>query len=364
MERNPQITFVKGTASFKDSYTVNVTEISGGQKSIKADYFLIATGSSPFIPPVPGLKDFPYWTSNEALSAEKVPSHLVVIGGSLIALELGQAFSRLGSKVTIVARSTLFSRKDPVIGKSLKAILEDEGIRILTHASATKVSYDGQQFSIDLDTEKLVSEKLLVAAGRKPNTERINLETAGVETNDKESVIIDEFMKTSVSHIYAAGDCATLPQFVYVAAAAGTRAVSNMMGGKSALDLRTMPEIVFTDPQVATVGLTENHAIQQGIKTESRTLPLDQVARALVNSETSGFIKLVAEAQSGRLLGAQILTSEASEIIQVAALAIRNNMTVKDLGEELFPYLTMAEGIKLCALMFYKDIKQLSCCAG
>jgi len=171
-------------------------------------------------------------------------------------------------------------------------------------------------------------------------------------------------MKTSVPHIYAAGDCASLPQFVYVAAAAGTRAVSNMMGGKSALDLRTMPEIVFTDPQVATVGFTEHNAKQRGLKAESRTLPLNQVARALVNSETSGFIKLVAEAQSGQLLGAHIVASEASEMIQVAALAIRNNMTVKHLGEELFPYLTMAEGLKLCALMFYKDISQLSCCAG
>ncbi|PJA56404.1 MAG: mercury(II) reductase, partial [Rhodocyclales bacterium CG_4_9_14_3_um_filter_68_10] len=164
--------------------------------------------------------------------------------------------------------------------------------------------------------------------------------------------------------IYAAGDCTDQPQFVYVAAAAGTRAAINMTGGDAALDLSAMPTVVFTDPQVATVGLSEAEAHDEGIETISRTLSLENVPRALVNFDTRGFIKLVAEAGSLRLLGVQAVTPEAGEIIQTAAIAIRARMTVQDLADLLFPYLTMVEGLKLCAQTFTKDVKQLSCCAG
>jgi mercuric reductase len=178
------------------------------------------------------------------------------------------------------------------------------------------------------------------------------------------AVIIDRHMRTSVSHIYAAGDCTNQPQYVYVAAAAGTRAARNMFGDDAALDLSAMPGVVFTDPQVATVGLTEVQAKAQGLEVDSRTLTLDNVPRALANFDTTGFIKLVADKTNGRLLGAQILSPEAGEMIQTAVLAIRNGMTVQELGDQLFPYLTMVEGIKLCAQTFFKDVKQLSCCAG
>ena len=149
-----------------------------------------------------------------------------------------------------------------------------------------------------------------------------------------------------------------------MAAAAGTRAAINMTGGDAALDLSAMPAVMFTDPQVATVGLSEAEAEQQNIKTETRTLTLDNVPRALANFETHGFVKLVAEAETGRLLGVQIVAPEGGEMIQTAVLALRNRMTVDELAGQLFPYLTMVEGIKLCAQTFVKDVKQLSCCAG
>jgi mercuric reductase len=151
---------------------------------------------------------------------------------------------------------------------------------------------------------------------------------------------------------------------VYVAAAAGTRAAINMLGGEAAVDLSAVPEVVFTDPQVATVGPTAVQASERGFRVESRTLSLDNVPRALANFDTRGFIKLVSERESGRLLGAQVLAAEGGEIIQTAALAIRQHLTVKDLADHLFPYLTMVEGLKLCAQTFMKDEKQLSCCAG
>ena len=171
-------------------------------------------------------------------------------------------------------------------------------------------------------------------------------------------------MRSSAEDIYAAGDCSDQPQFVYVAAAAGTRAAINMMGGHAALDLSTMPAVVFTDPQVATVGYSEADAQRAGIATDARTLGMDKVPRALANFDTRGFIKLVAEASSGRLLGVQAVAPEAGELIQSAALAIRARMTVNELADQLFPYLTMVEGLKLAAQTFTKDVSLLSCCAG
>ena len=171
-------------------------------------------------------------------------------------------------------------------------------------------------------------------------------------------------METSITNIYAAGDCSTMPQFVYVAAAAGSRAGSNMTGGDATLDLSAMPAVIFTDPQVATVGLTEHQAHEKGMETNSRVLAMENVPRALANFETDGFIKLVAESGTGRIIGVQLFAHEGGEIIQSAALAIRNKMTVIELADQLFPYLTMVEGLKLCAQTFNKDVKELSCCAG
>ena len=196
------------------------------------------------------------------------------------------------------------------------------------------------------------------------NTRGLNLEAAGVAINAQGTIVIDKGMRSSAANIYAAGDCTDQPQFVYVAAAAGTRAAINMTGGDATLDLTAMPAVVFTDPQVATVGLTEAEAHAQNIETDSRTLSLDNVPRALVNFETRGFIKIVAEVGSGRLIGVQAVAPEAGEIIQTAVNAIRAAMTVQDLADQLFPYLTMVEGLKLCAQTFFKDVKQLSCCAG
>ena len=203
-----------------------------------------------------------------------------------------------------------------------------------------------------------------MATGRSPNTRDLNLEAAGVEVNQQGAISVDQAMRTSVPGIYAAGDCTDQPQFVYVAAAAGTRAAINMTGGDAALDLTAMPAVVFTEPQVATVGYSEADAHQDGIETDSRTLTLDNVPRALVNFDTRGFIKLVSEAGSGRLIGVQAVAPEAGELIQTAVLAIRNRMTVRELADQLFPYLTMVEGLKLAAQTFTKDVKQLSCCAG
>jgi len=361
---NPAITVLQGEARFKDDRTLIVHKGNGGKAELAFDHCLIATGASPAVPPIPGLKDSPFWTSTEALASEVIPPRLAVIGSSVVAVELAQAFARLGSKVTILARSTLFFREDPAIGEAIAAVFRTEGIEVLDHTQARHVAYTGGEFVLTTERSEVRADRLLVATGRAPNTHGLALDAAGVGINPQGAIVIDKVMRTSNPNLYAAGDCTDQPQFVYVAAAAGVRAAINMTGGEAPLDLSTMPAVVFTDPQIATVGYSESEAHAEGIETESRLLGLDSVPRALVNFETRGFIKLVAEAGSGRLIGVQAVAEEAGGLIQAAALAIRSRMTVQELGDELFPYLTMVEGLKLAAQTFSRDITQLSCCAG
>lgn len=364
VDENPGITLLRGEARFEDPLTLTITDRAGGVTRLSPDRILIATGASAMIPPVPGLGGTPYWTSTEALFTEDLPTRLAVIGSSYVALELAQAYRRLGTDVTILARSTLLTREDPEIGAELQQALEAEGIRVLNETPAERVSYDGGCFTVECRAGRIETERLLVATGRYPNTDRLGLENAGVATDRNGAIVVDEHLRTSVPNIYAAGDCSAIPQFVYVAAAAGTRAAINMTGGDASLDLSVVPAVIFTDPSVATVGLDENEARTAGIETIVRRLDLENVPRALANFDTRGFVKLVAEASSGRLIGAQILAHNSGEMIQTAALAIRHRMTVQELGDTLFPYLVMSEGIKLAAQTFTKDVNQLSCCAG
>lgn len=365
LDDNPNINLLRGQAHFTAPTALSVKRPDGSEMRVQADRVLIATGASPAVPPIPGLKDTPYWTSTEALVAEDIPEHLIVLGGSVVGLELAQAFLRLGAKVTVIELlPRLLPREEEAIGTELAAFLEWEGMRILTGITTKSVRHSGSEFGVDIGTELITGNKLLVATGRRPNTAGLGLEAIGVKTERNGAVIVDNHLRTSVTHIYAAGDCTSQPQFVYVAAAGGTRAAVNMLGGDAALDLAAMPTVVFTDPQVATVGLTEAAAREQGLTVDSRTLTLDNVPRALANFETEGFIKLVADHATNRLLGAQILASEAGEIIEIAALAIKHGMTVRELADTMFPYLVMAEGLKLCAQTFSMDVSKLSCCAG
>lgn len=364
LDKNPALSLLKGYASFKDESTLLIKKHDGSVEELHADRILIATGSTPTIPPINGLADTPYWTSTEALFSEETPDNLIVIGSSVVALEIAQAYARLGSNVTIMARHTLLYAEDSLLGEKLTECFEKEGIRVLNNTQASNVSHDGNQFSLDTNEGTLEADKLLISTGRHANTAQLGLENVGVKTEKNGAIVVNEKMETSAPNIYAAGDCSNMPQFVYVAAAAGSRAAINMTGGDTKLDLSTMPAVIFTDPQVATVGLTEEQAITGGFDVISRVLDMENVPRALANFETDGFIKLVADKPTGRILGAQILAHEGGELIQSAALAIHNKMTVEDLAGQLFPYLTMVEGLKLCAQTFNKDVSELSCCAG
>ncbi|MCL6456059.1 MAG: mercury(II) reductase, partial [Ralstonia pickettii] len=253
----PAITVLRGEARFQNGHALSVRLAEGGEREVAFDRCLIAPGTSAAVPPIPGLKDTPYWTSNEALASDTLPDRLAVIGSSVVAVELAQAFARLGSQVTVLARSTLFFREDPAIGEAVTAAFRAEGITVLDHTQASQVAYANGEFVLTTGHGEIRADQLLVATGRAPNTRELALEAAGVRDNAQGAIVIDKAMRTSAQNIYAAGDCTDQPQFVYVAAAAGTRAAINMTGGDAALDLSAVPAVVFTDPQVATVGYSE-----------------------------------------------------------------------------------------------------------
>ena len=357
------ITVLNGEARFVDANNLVVQLNEGGEQNVHFDRAFIGTGARPAEPSIPGLAETPYLTSTSALALITVPERLIVIGAGFVALELAQAFARLDSKVTVLARSHLLSGEEPAVGEAIEAAFRREGIEVLKQTQASRVDYTDNEFVIETNAGTLRTDQLLVATGRIPNTENLNLAGIGVETS-RGAIQVDGQLQTTVPGVYAAGDCTDQPQFVYVAAAGGSRAAVNMTGGEAKLDLSAMPGVMFTDPQVATVGLTEAEAVARGYSVDTRLLDLENVPRALVNFDTHGFIKMVAERSTGRLLGVQVVAAEGGEIIQTAVMALRAGLTVQEIGDDLFPYLTMVEGLKLCAQTFTKDVKQLSCCAG
>jgi mercuric reductase len=365
LDGRPSIVLLRGEARFADPHTLAVASRIDGERLVPFDRCLLATGASPIIPLIPGLRETPYWTSDDALVSATIPPRLAVIGSSAVAVELAQAFARLGSMVTILARGTLLRPEDPALGEALAATFRTEGITVRTGTRASSVSFIRDAFRVTTTPQgDLEVDQVLMATGRAPNTGRLHLDRARVTNDHRGAIVVDSHMRTTNPRVFATGDCSDRPQFVYVAAAGGTTAAINMTGGQATLDLTAMPAVLFTDPQVARVGLSEMDAQRRHLAVETRTLPLDAVPRAVINGETRGFIKLVAEATTGRLLGAQVIAPAAGEIIQIAAVAIAAGMTVRHLGEQLFPHLTMSEGLKLAAQSFTKDVATLSCCAG
>ena len=208
---NPALSLIKGRASFKDAHRLSVTKTDGEIIDVSADRILVATGSTPHIPPIEGLSDTPYWTSEEALFADQTPEHLIIIGSSVVALEIAQAFRRLGSQVTVLARHTLLYKEDPLLGEQLTTVFEREGIQVQTYTQASNISFDGKKFKLQTDRGQLSSDKLLVCTGRKANVAKLNLELAGIKTDRHGCIKVNERMQTSSPHIYGGGDCSSMP---------------------------------------------------------------------------------------------------------------------------------------------------------
>jgi mercuric reductase len=335
---------------------------------------VVATGAKPRILPLEGIEEVEVLTSTTAMALEQQPRSLLVIGGRAVALELGQTFARLGTQVTILQRSPrILPEHEPEISAALADYLREEGLVIHTGVTPLAIRQDdGEKVvtaQVDGKRREFRAEQVLMATGRTPNTRDMGLEEAGVELDAGGFIVVDDHMQTSNPRVYAAGDVTNRPKLVYVAAAGGWIAAENALNGnRRRLDLTVLPDVIFTDPQVATVGLTEAQARERGYDVKVSILPLAYVPRALAARDTRGLIKLVADRATDRLLGAHILAAEAGEVIQTAALAVKvgheYGFTLTALREMLFPYLVQVEGLKLAATAFEKDVAQLSCCAG
>lgn len=356
---------IKGEAKFIDENTVTVS----GQ-TYSAQRFLIATGASPLLPRITGLKEVDYLTSTTLLELRKVPKRLTIIGSGYIGRELGQLFHNLGSEVTLIQRSKrLLKEYDPEISEAMEKALIEQGIKLISGATYERVEQDGNIKKVHIivngKNKVIESDELLVGTGRKPNTEVLNLSAAGVQVGPNNEIKINAFAQTSNRKIYAAGDVTLGPQFVYVVAYEGGIAAGNAIGGlNKAIDLSVVPGVSFTSPQFATVGLTQQQAKEKGYEVKKAVLSLENVPRAIVNHNTTGVFKLVVDRKTQKILGVHIVSENAGEVIYGASLAVKFGLTVADLKDTLAPYLTMSEGLKLAALAFDKDISKLSCCAG
>ena len=357
------IAYYDGPARLIDSgVEVNGTRIPAGK-------IIIATGARPAVPAIPGIEAVPYLTSTTALDLEELPRSLLVIGGGYIGAELAQMFARAGTKVTLVCRSRLLPQAEPEISTALTGYFEDEGITVVSGIAyrAVKKTDDGVSLTVTRDGQDVAidADQVLATTGRTTNIEGLGLPEHGIAVSVEGSIVVDDRMRTTKADVYAVGDVTGRDQFVYMAAYGAKLAAKNALNGDSLrYDNSAMPAVVFTDPQVASVGLTEAAARTAGHAVRVSTIGLDQVPRALAARDTRGLIKLVADAAGGRLLGAHILAPEGADSIQTAALAIRQGLTVDDLADTIFPYLTTVEGLKLAALSFSKDVAKLSCCAG
>lgn len=359
------VTLVEGRARLATGREVRIED----GRVLTAPKLVIASGSSPWAPPIPGLAGIGYLDSASAMAMERLPESMVVIGGTAVGLELAQMFARLGVRVTILeALSRVLGAEDADIGDALEGHLKADGIEIHTDASVRRAGRSSS-YAVEFDApggpHTVTAEQLLVATGRRANTRGLGLDRAGVSLGSRGEIRVDAHLRTSNPGVYAAGDVTGDPMFVYVAAYAGAVAAENALNGDTRrYDLTAVPRVTFTDPVVASVGLTEEQAAEAGLRSVTSVLPLELVPRALAARDTRGFIRLVADISSRRLIGAHILAAEAGEMITEPALAIRFGLTIDDLASSFHPYLTLSEGIKLAAQAFDKDVAKLSCCAA
>ncbi len=358
------VAYLEGKARLESNGSVTLDGAA-----IDAGKVIIATGSREFVPPIPGIAEVSYLTSTSAFELETLPDSLIVIGGGYVGCEVAQMFARAGVKVTILFRSRLLPEAEPEISHALATYFEEEGITVQRVGGYESIRRSNGGISLSAATdgisETLEAQSVLVSAGRKANIEGLGLEEAGVALTSNGGVEVDDRMRTTKADVYAAGDVTGRDLFVYMAAYGAKIAAHNALNGDARrYDNLAMPAVVFTDPQVASVGLTEEAAKAQGIDVKTSTLSLDNVPRALAARDTRGLIKLVAERATQKLIGAHILAPEGADSIQTAALAIKQGLTYVELAEMIFPYLTTVEGLKLAAQTFDMDVSKLSCCAG
>ena len=363
---------LEGDARFTGPHAISL-----GGRTIEADRILVATGSRPTVPAIPGLNSVPYLTSDlldadEAGRLTVLPESLIVLGGGYVAAELAQMFARLGSKVTVVARSDFLRGYEPVLGETLAESFRAEGIELLTGARVERVSSDAGSVAVAVETPAagriLRAERLLVATGRTPNTEDLDLEAAGVALDGDGFVVVNRELRSKVDHIWAAGDVIGRRYGSQMATPVGARqgrlvAENALADTKKPFDGTVIPRAIFTDPPIGTVGLTEAEVKAKHYPAVTATTPLVYVPRAGAIHKTDGVVKMIASTIDERILGVHVIGEGASEIIHEAAMAMKFRATIADFVDLIHVYPTMSEALKIGAQAFSRDVSKLSCCA-
>ena len=362
------LTMLKGWAKFVNENTI----IVDGEDTYTATNIVIAAGATTNIPNIEGLNEVGYLTNVSLFDLEEKPESLTIMGAGYIGLEIAQAYSRLGVKVRIIEFTDrpLRSQTEDITDVLVEQ-MKNEDIEILPNFRAFKFEKNGTDTIIhckcpDGSTTQIIEKgHIVVATGTKPNTLKLGLDNIDLKLSKKGNIVVNEKMETNVSNIYAAGDVTNTPPFVYTAATEGNTAVNNAFSlSKNSVDYTSLPWVVFTDPQIAGAGMDELEAEAKGIPFEVSKLDLIHVPRALAAQDTRGFIKLIRNTETDKLIGARVIAPEGGELIQQLSMAIKFGITVKELAESFYPYLTLGEGIKLAAITFGKDVSKLSCCAS
>ena len=362
------LTMLKGWGEFIDNKTILVD----GKDTYTATNIIIATGATTNIPNIEGLNEVGYLTNVSLFDLEEKPDSLTIMGAGYIGLEIAMAYNRLGVKVRIIEFTDRPLRSQTSdITDVLVEQMNSEGIEILPNFRAFKFEKDKDNTIIhcncpDGSTTQIVEKgHIVVATGTKPNTSKLGLNNIDLKLSERSHIVVNEKMETNISNIYAAGDVNNTPAFVYTAATEGSTAVNNAFSSsETSIDYSSLPWVVFTDPQIAGAGMDEIEAEKKGIPFEVSKLDLIHVPRALAAQDTRGFIKLIRNTETDKLIGARVIAPEGGELIQQLSMAIKFGITVKDLAESFYPYLTLGEGIKLAAITFGKDVSKLSCCAS
>ncbi|MEO7211735.1 mercuric reductase [Mucilaginibacter sp.] len=353
MEKTKNLDLFFGEATFIDNKTISVNPKTGKARQFKAEQIFINAGCKTIIPTdIEGLDDIDYLTSTSILELEKVPEHLLIIGGNYIGLEFGQMFRRFGSEVTVLERSgRLISREDEDISTEITRILEDEGIKVLANSKAIKFKNKGKnQITATVKTgdkeSKIKCSHVLIAVGRSPQTERLALDKTGVKLDVKGYIKVNDKLETSEPGIYALGDIKGGPAFTHIAYNDYTIVYRNLIEKQDlSIKDRPVPYCMFTDPELGRIGITEKEAKDQGLNVKVARLPMAHVARALETGDTRGLMKAVVDADTKKILGVAVVGTEGGEIMTVLQMAMEGGITYDRIRYCVFAHPTYSESL-------------------
>ena len=363
LENLENVTYINETGSFAGK---NV--IKAGANEVGAKNILIATGAKASVPVMKGIEKAKYLTNEEALSLKKLPDSLIVVGGRALGLEFAQLFANFGVKVTLLQRSSrIIPNWEPEVSEYLTRYLTEDGVRIVANATPVSISTKNtlKEITAEVDGRKTTFEanEVLFATGRSANVESLNLNAAGVQLNERNFVKVDRKLKTTSNNIYAAGDVTGEPMLETLAAKEGNVATSNIFekAGRE-INMNEVPSAIFTYPEAAMVGSTEEQVIKSGMRCSCSPVKFELVAKAAIIGDTRGVIKVVIDNKTKKIIGVHILAPHAADLIHEGVLAVKFGLTIDDIIDTVHIFPTLSEGFKLAAQSFYNDLSNLSCC--